>query len=365
MLANHSKRGLLIVALAGLALVALAFAGLRQRLLPPFDNEAAATTALPTFTEVAAVADEAVLTSSPPMFTAAPTVEPAAGFGVLGDSNTDEYRADDDRGGEYAATTLSWVELLVSRRGLKFGPWGSWGEPRRSGYKYNWARSGATTHDLIASGQHTGLARQVADGEVSYVFVFIGGNDFAMWNGTYDEIYDGRLSGGALQAKIDSIVADLTTAVDTVLSAGEVDMVVVTIGDAGIAPDTIASSPEPAKRQRVTDAINQVNARITEMAAARGVVAVDVYSLLAALGPQLDSNGNLRLGNEQIALFAKGNEPHNGRLGDGAGHPGTVVSAYMANILFIEPFGTHYGLNIAPLNDAEILESAGLQLAIP
>lgn len=354
--ANLSRRGLLIIALGGLALAALVFVGVRQRWLAP----EAATPSLPVLTEVATAAGEATHTSPPPTFTAAPTVESAAGFGILGDSNTDEYRADDDRGGEYAATTLSWVELLVSRRGLNFGPWGSWGEPRRAGYKYNWARSGATTHDLIASGQHTGLARQVADGEVAYVFVFIGGNDFAMWNGTYAEIYDGRLSGGALQAKLDGIVTDLTTAVDTVLSAGQARMVIVTIGDAGIAPDTIASSPEPAKRRRVTDAINQVNARITDMATARGVAVVDVYSLLTALGPQLDSEGTLSLGNEQIALFAKGDEPHNGRLGDGAGHPGTVLSAYMANILFIEPFNAHHGLNITPLSDTEILADAGL-----
>jgi hypothetical protein len=90
------------------------------------------------------------------------------------------------------------------------------------------------------------------------------------------------------------------------------------------------------------------------------VPVVDVYSLLAALGPQLDSQGTLSLGDEQIALFAKGDEPHNGRLGDGAGHPGTVLSAYMANILFIEPFNAHHGLNITPLSDTEILEDAGL-----
>jgi phospholipase/lecithinase/hemolysin len=353
--ANLSRRGLLIVALAGLALAALAFAGLRRQLPAP----EAATPSPPALTEISAVG-AATQTSPPPTFTAAVTVESAAGFGILGDSNTDEYRADDDRGGEYAATTLSWVELLAARRGLNFGPWGSWGEPRRTGYKYNWARSGATTHDLIASGQHTGLAQLVAGGEVAYVFVFIGGNDFALWNGTYDEIYDGRLSGGALQAKLDGIVADLTTAVDTVLSAGQVDMVIVTIGDAGLAPDTIASSPEPAKRRRVTDAINQVNARIAEMAIARGVAVVDTNNMLAALGPQLDPEGNLSLGGEQIALFAKGDEPHHGRLGDGAGHPGTVLSAYIANILFIEPFNSHYGLNIAPLSDNEILEGAGL-----
>ena len=38
------------------------------------------------------------------------------GFGVIGDSNSDEYRADDNRGGLYAATTFNWVEQLVAQR---------------------------------------------------------------------------------------------------------------------------------------------------------------------------------------------------------------------------------------------------------
>ena len=90
------------------------------------------------------------------------TPMPIKGIGIMGDSNSDEYRADDNRGGEYAPTTLNWMEQLVLSRELNFGPWGTWGGPRRTGYEYNWARSGATAHSLITSGQHTGLAQQVA-----------------------------------------------------------------------------------------------------------------------------------------------------------------------------------------------------------
>jgi hypothetical protein len=35
------------------------------------------------------------------------------GVGIMGDSNSDEYQADDHRGGEYASTTLGWVEQLL------------------------------------------------------------------------------------------------------------------------------------------------------------------------------------------------------------------------------------------------------------
>ena len=67
----------------------------------------------------------------------------ASGFGILGDSVSDEYRADDNRGGAYGPTTLNWMELLVRYRGLDSGPWGTRSAPRRTGYEYNWARSGA------------------------------------------------------------------------------------------------------------------------------------------------------------------------------------------------------------------------------
>src|SRR3954451_3109113 len=91
------------------------------------------------------------------------------GIGVLGDSYSDEYQFyPPDR-----STARNWVEILAQRRGLDFGSFtaASRGEPRNQGFAYNWARSDAETTDLIATGQHTGLAAQVARGEVSLVVV--------------------------------------------------------------------------------------------------------------------------------------------------------------------------------------------------
>ncbi len=159
----------------------------------------------------------------PSQFTGTPAVP--VGIGIMGDSNSDEYRADDARGGAFGDTTFNWMEQLVLDRGLNFGRWGTWGEPRRTGYEYNWARSGATASSLLTSGQHTGLAQQVAEGKVSLVFVWIGENDFHLSNGTYEEIYSGALNDAAVQAKEEQVVADITKAVDTVLEAGDVKMV--------------------------------------------------------------------------------------------------------------------------------------------
>ena len=75
-----------------------------------------------------------------------------AGFGVAGDSLSDEYEVENYN---YAR---NWVELLAEERHFDLGQELDWGEPRREGYEFNWARSGATSATLLSTGQHTGLA---------------------------------------------------------------------------------------------------------------------------------------------------------------------------------------------------------------
>jgi phospholipase/lecithinase/hemolysin len=285
---------------------------------------------------------------------------PSKGFGIMGDSTSDEYQADDHRGGEYASTTLNWMEQLVKKRGLNFGPWGTWDEPRRTGYEYNWARSGATAESLISSGQHTGLAKQVAEGKVSYVFLWIGTNDFHFANGTYKEIYNGSLGDEALNQKVTGIVANIMLAVDTVLAAGPVDMVMVNIGDIGQVPLIRTLFPDAAGRQRVTDAVQSINQQLDTMAAQRHIKVVNADDFTLDLFNKIDVTGDLPVGGEAINVMSIGNEPHNWRLDDSAGHPGTVISGLMANFLFVEPFNSAYHTNIPPLTEAEILDSAGI-----
>ncbi len=307
----------------------------------------------------------AVLTCAncPAVTAAAPLAEPipVAGFGILGDSNSDEYCGSDHRGGEYAAHTLNWVEQLAWRRGLNFGAWGEWNEPRRLGYEFNWSRSAATAASLISSGQHLGLAEQVARGQVSHVFVWIGTNDFTSHSGSYGEIYAGRLAGFGLQAKLETLVADITTAVDTVQQAGPVALVVVTVPDEGIAPDTILHFPDPAGRQRVTDAVDTVNRGLAALAAQRGLALVDVNAFGRSVLPRLNLDGALLVEQEAIQVFGRGDEPHFGRLGDPAGHAGTVLAGLTGNVLFVETFNRAFGLEIQPLTDVELLENAGLR----
>ena len=164
---------------------------------------------------------------------------PSSGFGVVGDSSSDEFRADDNRGGAYAATTLNWVELLVRYRGLDAGPWATWGGSRRTGYEHNWARSGARAADLISQGQAAGLAQQVAEGRIAWAVLMVGTNDFGP--STSRSIYNGTLSGAALTAMIDGIVASVAQAVDTVRAGGPVLLLVTNV------PTTAPSTTQPCR----------------------------------------------------------------------------------------------------------------------
>src|SRR5436309_1495753 len=98
------------------------------------------------------------------------------GIGVLGDSYSDEYQFYPP----HRSSARNWVEILAAKRRLDFGRIHNddRDEPQVRGFEYNWARSAATTDDLVAQGQHTGLAAQVGRARVQFVVVFIGGNDW-------------------------------------------------------------------------------------------------------------------------------------------------------------------------------------------
>jgi len=283
------------------------------------------------------------------------------GLAVMGASNSDEYRTDDDRGGSYGATTLNWVEQLVASRRLNFGAPGTWGEPRRSGYAYNWARSGATAASLVAMGQHTGVAEQVRRGQVSHAFLYVGSNDFHPTNGSYEEIYDGSLSGAGLQAKIDRVAGSMATALDEVRGAGPVGIMTVNVGDPGLDPSAFRAFPSAAGRARVTAAIRATNDRIQEMADSRRVPVIDLNGFAVRLLDRVNEQGFLIVGGEPIDVARRGSEPHHLRLDDSSGHPGTVMSGLMANGLFLDALNRHYGTGVPLLTDEEILRNAGIR----
>ena len=280
------------------------------------------------------------------------------GIAIMGDSDSDEYRADDNRGGKYAATTLNWAEQLALKRGLHFGCWGTRAEPRRTGFEFNWARSGATAASLLSGGQHTGAASQIAAGQVTLVFLHVGSNDFL--RGRFEEIYDGTLSDRALNRKVADFIADMTVAVDTVLDAGPVAVVVVDVQNPGASPLVARKYPRAAGRQRVAAAVDAVNHGLMVMAEQRGAVLVSSAALAEEGLARIDENAMLQVGGQSIDILSPGNVPTHLKLADGSGHAGTVASGLLANAWFIGPVNAAFGTSIAPFRDAEILRTAGV-----
>jgi phospholipase/lecithinase/hemolysin len=288
-------------------------------------------------------------------------------LGIMGDSASDEYRADDNRGGVYGSTTLTWDEQLQRYRGIDIGGWGKWGGTRRSGYEYNWALSGATAQDVVNTGQAAGVAGQVAAGKIDTVVLYVGANDFAIWNGTYGKIYDGALTDQTVKDYISRIVSGIVIAIDMVRAAGAVNMIVTNLQDRGAGPRFTSQFPDATKRQRVTDALVAVNAGVeSAVNARRDVALIDLYN--ATKTPEIRSRTNLARGTflmagQEISLIVNGDEPHHAVLADNE-HNGTVVQCLIANYIFVSPLNSKFGQHIRPFTDEECLTNAGISVDV-
>lgn len=289
----------------------------------------------------------------------AQTVNKPIGIGVIGDSSSDEFRADDNRGGSFAVTTLNWIEQLVKSRSLNFGDWGVYGEPRRSGFEYNWSRSGVTSGGAITNGQHTGMAAFVVSNEVDLVIIAVGSNDFAFYRSDgYDPIYNGTLTGAALTQKINTVAGNIITTFNTVNNAGDVNIAVLSVPDWSLSPYVIQSRPDPAKRQLVSNAIKAVNDKIKADIQTKGGLYLDGNAFGLSLLSLVNANGKLAIEDELIDIRSSGDEPHHLLLGDNI-HSGTVMNGLLANF-YLEQINTKFGYNIPKLTNDEILTNAGI-----
>lgn len=284
-------------------------------------------------------------------------------LGIMSDSSSDEYRADDNRGGgtPYAATTLNWVELLVRYRNVDVGSWGTRSLPRRTGYEYNWARSGAEASHLISEGQHTGLAQQVTQDKIDLVYFSIGGNDFAYYRDGAD-IYNGTLAGASLDFKINTFVNNYMTAIDTIRAVDtDIPIIAADVGDMGILPQMQQAFPDPVKRQRVTDAVTRTNQLVNQRLASAGyqnIIILDTQALASALFGSINSSGYLVIGGENINFRNFGDEPHYATLSDGL-HIGTVLSGIMANMI-IPYINQAANTDIPVFSEYEMIANAGI-----
>lgn len=291
----------------------------------------------------------------------------------MGDSSSDEYQyqafgngsIDPDTG--QPRLSRNWLEQLVQYRGLNFGALGAFPFPRNQAYEFNWALYGATSTTMIATGEHTGLAGQVAQGKVKLAFMFIGANDFGPFGtGKYNAIATAD-PGFDLTAYTNSFIANVTTAIDAVLAAGDVKLVMFNVPDYGYTPYCITvAGYDAVQRQRVADALNNVvNPALEQLAQSRYIPFVDLNGAGAAVrGPHANLNPTVTIGGVAIDLLSGSQNPHTAFVHDKV-HPDTIPSGLIAN-LAIKAINVAYGDSICPdeslvpFTDQELLTHAGI-----
>ncbi len=278
--------------------------------------------------------------------------------GTLGDSYTDEYRF-------YApdrSVARNWVEMLHTVRLVNFGPYTtqSRGEPRDQGFAYNWAKSDATSEDMI-NNQLPGLTAQVANGDIRYASIFIGGNDFL-------HLIDAVEAGLVAPADIPAALAETTTqlitntetAVYTLLAANpNVKVAVWTLPSVAILPISQAAAsanPEAAALlEAVGQATTEYNAVVSSLGANPRIAVVDLASAVSAsLGSAV--NGTIQVAGQTINLVVPGDDYHNFFLADGI-HPGTVGQGVIADT-FAEAIDNKFDAQLIPITPQEIIRYA-------
>jgi len=273
------------------------------------------------------------------------------GIGVLGDSYSDEYQFySPDR-----ATARNWVEILAEVRGFDFGRFSTVnrGEPLNQGYAYNWARSDATTTDLIRSGQHTGLAQQVASGKVNWVVIFIGGNDFI-------HALESADPASELSRVLPEALSNYRKALGTILQASpNVRVVSVTIPDIRHLPLLRASAEQRQLPQSLLDqygeALAVYNSQIRNLALNSTRVAVADFDAADRFSSRLSRTKTV-IGGHRLDRLGMGNSVEHLFLADGR-HLGTIGQGFMAQLI-VNAIASRFHEPIPLLTNQEIDEFA-------
>jgi phospholipase/lecithinase/hemolysin len=272
-------------------------------------------------------------------------------IGILGDSYSDEYQFyPPDR-----TKARNWVEILAALRGLDFGAFSlaSRGEPRNQGFAYNWARSDASTDDLIAAGQHTGLSAQVARGEVGLVMVSIGGNDFIRALQSPDP-------RGALERMLPRTLSNYRVAVETILAArDDVKVVLATLSDIRNLPEFAApirsGRLSAAIADEYTAAIARFNAQIKAIAARDPRITILDLDMATKVA-NLFSRDRIIIAGLPLDRTQPSNRLDAFFLADSR-HPGTMGQGLLAK-MFVETINQRFGAGIPPLSETEVLAFA-------
>lgn len=278
--------------------------------------------------------------------------------GALGDSYTDEYRFyKPDR-----STARNWVEILSVSHKASFGHYEteSRGNPRFQGYANDWALQYANSTQMVRN-QLPGLTKQVKHGQVKYVSILIGGNDFLEILKTVPAATPEQLA--ALPSQVSAATLRLQNnfevAAKTLLRANpKVRLVVATVSHLDLLPSVRASMTTPqavAIVDGVNNAIDLFNAQVRAFAAAHPRVAL---SDLAAQTEGLSQipGGQVPFGGTVINLTQPSNDYHSFFLADGV-HVGTIAQGLIANS-FLNALRTKFGVKVTPFGDAQLVNYA-------
>ena len=279
--------------------------------------------------------------------------------GAVGDSYTDEYKFyPPDR-----TTARNWVEILHATRGVRFGQFTnqSRGEPRDQGFANNWARSGATTIDMV-NNQIPGLASQIASGQVNFGWMFIGGNDFQYF---IQAVELGQIPPANVLAVLSQVTAtaeaNFDSGLNTLLNANpNTKFVVSNLPDVSVLPAVRAAVANNPQGQVLIAAVGQAiqayDFHILQTVApdSSRVALIDLATIVSQIAAS--PTGTIQFGGQTITLTTANNNYHSFFLADGI-HIGTVGQGIIAD-LFVNAIDTKFGAIVAPLSQQQIIAFA-------
>lgn len=238
-------------------------------------------------------------------------------IGAMGDSMT----------AAYPAPYQNWVQLLQNYRGGSITV-------------DDFGVGGATSGSLLSGGQATAVANLVKAGKVNAAYLMIGANDVPEYIST--------IAQGNFTPFVTEVVANIETAVKTVLAAGSVKMVMANIPDISTTPAyQSAYAGDPAVLADITAATEQANTQIQAFAASKSIPVVDMFDI--SYIPQ--QNNSIDGSPIPVGDYY---------LPDGF-HPSTLGQGLIANTI-LQGFHDGYNTNIVPLrlSDQQAFTADGL-----
>jgi hypothetical protein len=138
---------------------------------------------------------------------------------------------------------------------------------------------------------------------------------------------------------------------------GVVVMTLDTMPADGPTLDVLRPYPDPAGRQRVIDAMEDVNRGYEAIAASYpNVVVVSPFRESFDPYKNVDARGNVQFNGQRLQALQTSNDPRAVRLKDG--HFSTILNGIIADHMFIEPMNEAFGFDFEPFSEDEILEIA-------